>query len=107
MEAWGVVDGTETLLGTMAVHLTGSVTPAIEHGSLSLNIEVETMSVDAVTEESDSVLAGENLELLVAMFGSSLGGDLLGDLQLELPDGLGTPVSVETDGSGWLMVETD
>jgi hypothetical protein len=107
LEAWGEVDGTEQLLGEMAVHLSGEVVPGIDDGALRLSMEVSAMSVDTLNPEPSEVASAESLEDLIGLFGGSLGSELLSDVSLSLPAALGTPVDAETDGSGWLIVSVE
>ncbi|MDG1478633.1 MAG: hypothetical protein P8R54_03540 [Myxococcota bacterium] len=105
--AWGEVDGTEEMLGRIAVHLSGEVTPSIIGGNLALDINIASMEADAVDYAASDVASGESLEDLMSLFGGSLGGDLLSDLSVPLPAALGTPSDARTDGSGWLLIDTE
>lgn len=105
--AWGDVDGTEEMLGRIALHLSGEVTPSIIGGNLALEIDIASMEADAVDYAASDVASGESLEDLMALFGGSLGGDLLSDLSIPLPAALGTPSDAHTDGSGWLLIDTE
>ncbi|MFT4979027.1 MAG: hypothetical protein ACI8S6_004937 [Myxococcota bacterium] len=103
-EAWGEVDGVEVLLGRVSLHLSGTAQPAIRRGVLSLDVDVTGMVVDSIDPEAGEVAAAEGLEDMLSLFGGSLGGELLGDVSLALPETLGSPASAATDGAGWLIL---
>jgi hypothetical protein len=106
LTAWGEVSGSEQLLGRIAVHLSGEVTPGISDGALSLTIDIASMQADTIDPEPGEVATAEGLEDLMSLFGGSLGGELLGDVSVPLPGALGTPSDAATDGRGWLIIDT-
>lgn len=107
VEAWGEVAGEEVLLGRVALHLSGTATPSIRRGALSLDLDVSDMLADSLVSEAGGVAAAESLENMLALFGGSLGADLFSDVSLPLPEELGSPTSAQTDGGGWLILSAE
>ena len=104
MEAWGAVDGTEQLLGTISLHLSGDLTPEIKNGSLVLVVDIADMESDVIDIDATEVGAAEDLEMVLSLVSDGLGADLLSDVTLALPDTLGEPADATMNGEGWLLV---